>query len=82
MPKDTPLKLYPTACRFNYVMDAQLFVIIALFAAALFYLGRRLWLAFAAKGQAGCAKGCGGACGAALDVDALQRTIEARSAAR
>jgi uncharacterized membrane protein len=60
-------------------MDAQLLIIIALFAAALFYLGRRLCLAFAAKGEAGCAKGCGGACGAALDVDALQRTIEARS---
>ena len=63
-------------------MDAQLLIIIALFAAALFYLGRRVWLVFAAKGQAGCAKGCGGACGAALDVDALQRTIEARTASR
>lgn len=62
-------------------MDAQLLIIIALFAAALFYLGRRLWLAFAAK-EAGCAKGCGGACGAALDVEALQRTIEARTAGR
>jgi hypothetical protein len=61
-------------------MDAQLLIIIALFAAALFYLGRRVWLVFAAKDQAGCAKGCGGACGAALDVDALQRTIEARTA--
>jgi len=63
-------------------MDAQLLIIIALFSAALFYLGRRVWLVFAAKGQAGCAKGCGGACGAALDVDALQRTIEARTAGR
>ncbi|QKG57885.1 FeoB-associated Cys-rich membrane protein [Hymenobacter sp. BRD128] len=63
-------------------MDVQLLIILALFAAALFYMGRRLWLAFAAKGQAGCAKGCGGACGAALDVEALQRTIEARSVAR
>ena len=61
-------------------MDVQLLIIITLFAGALFYLGRRLWLAFAAKGQAGCAKGCGGACGAALDVEALQRTIEARGA--
>ncbi len=62
-------------------MDAQLLIIIALFAAAVFYLGRRVWQTFAAKGQAGCAKGCGGACGAALDVDALQRTIEARATA-
>ena len=63
-------------------MDAQLLIIIALFAAALFYLGRRVWQTFAAKGQAGCAKGCGGACGATLDVDALQRTIEARATTR
>ncbi|MBJ6143145.1 FeoB-associated Cys-rich membrane protein [Hymenobacter sp. BT559] len=60
-------------------MDIQLLIILALCAAAAFYLGRRVWLTFAAKGQAGCAKGCGGACGAALDVDALQRTIEARA---
>lgn len=63
-------------------MDIQLLIILALFAAALFSLGRRVWLQFAAKGQAGCAKGCGGACGAAIDVDALQRTIEARTAGR
>jgi len=61
-------------------MDAQLLIILALFATALLYLVRRLWQTFAAKGQAGCAKGCGGACGAAIDVDALQRTIEARAA--
>jgi hypothetical protein len=61
-------------------MDIQLLIILVLCAAASFYLGRRVWLTFAAKGQAGCAKGCGGACGAALDVDALQRTIEARAA--
>lgn len=63
-------------------MDIQLLIILALCAAAGFYLGRRVWLTFAAKGQAGCAKGCGGACGAALDVEALQRTIEARAARR
>jgi hypothetical protein len=63
-------------------MDTQSLIIIALFVAAFFYLGRRVWLTFAARGQAGCAKGCGGACGAALDVDALQRTIEARAASR
>ena len=60
-------------------MDVQLLIIIALCAAAAFYLGRRVWRQFSAK-EAGCAKGCGGACGAALDVDALQRTIEARAA--
>ncbi|WP_382314884.1 FeoB-associated Cys-rich membrane protein [Hymenobacter bucti] len=59
----------------------QLLIIMALCAAAAFYLGRRVWLTFATK-EAGCAKGCGGACGAALDVDALQRTIEARTAGR
>ena len=63
-------------------MDIQLLIIIALCAAALVYLGRRVWQQFAARGQAGCAKGCGGACGAAFDVEALQRTIEARSAGR
>ena len=63
-------------------MDVQLLIIIVLCAAAAFYLGRRVWQQFAAKGQGGCAKGCGGACGAALDVEALQRTIEARQAGR
>ena len=61
-------------------MDIQLLIIIALCAVAAFYLGRRVWQQFASKNEAGCAKGCGGACGAALDVDALQRTIEARRA--
>ena len=63
-------------------MDIQLLIILVLCAAAAFYLGWRVWLTFAAKGEAGCAKGCGGACGAALDVDALQRTIEAQAARR
>ena len=49
-----------------------------LFATALFFIGRRFWRAFFAKSQAGCAQGCG-ACGT-LDVDRLQRTIEARAA--
>jgi hypothetical protein len=61
-------------------MDIQLLIIFALCAAAAIYLGRRVWQQFAAKSQAGCAKGCGGACGAALDMEALQRTIEAREA--
>ena len=60
-------------------LDIQLLIIICLSAAALFFLGRRVWNTFADKGKAGCAKGCGGACGAALDVDRLQRTIEARA---
>jgi hypothetical protein len=75
-------KLFSISHGFAVIMDAQLLIIIALFAAAFFYLVRRVWLTFAAKGQAGCAKGCGGACGAAIDVDALQRTIEARAAGR
>lgn len=61
-------------------MDIQLLIIIALCIAAACYLGRRVWQQFSVKNQAGCAKGCGGACGAALDVDRLQRTIEARQA--
>ncbi len=76
----TGRKLSARARSFLCVMEIQLLIILALCAAAAFYLGRRVWLAFAAKGQAGCAKGCGGACGAAFDVDALQRTIEARTA--
>ena len=63
-------------------MDAQLLLVIALFLAALAYLSRRLWQTFFSKEPVGCAKGCGGACGAALDVDALQRTIEARAVTR
>ncbi len=58
---------------------AQYFIIAALFAAALFYVGRIFYRAFVLKSEAGCAKGCGGACGAALDVDRLQRTIETRT---
>lgn len=63
-------------------MDIQLLIILALCAAAALYLGRRVWQQFASKGQAGCAKGCGGACGASLDVEAMQRTIEARQGGR
>lgn len=75
-------KLSGASHSFTLIMDVQLLVIVVLFAAALCYLGRRVWQQFAAKGQAGCAKGCGGACGAAIDVDRLQRTIEARAAGR
>ena len=57
-------------------MMLQSILVAVLLAAALFFLGRRAWQAFFAKSAAGCAKGCG-ACGT-LDVDALQRTIEAR----
>jgi hypothetical protein len=56
----------------------QYLIIGLLVAAALFFMGRRVWQAFFAKGASACAKGCGGAC-STLDVDQLQRTIEARA---
>lgn len=62
-------------------VEVQYFIIAALFAAAVFYVGRIFYRAFFTKSAAGCAKGCGGACGAAIDVDRLQRTIEAREKA-
>ena len=62
-------------------VEIQYFLIGALFVAAAFYVGRIFWRAFFSKTAAGCAKGCGGACGS-LDVDALQRTIEARGTAQ
>ncbi len=58
----------------------QYFLIVALFVAAAFYVGRIFWRAFFSKTAAGCAKGCGGACGQ-IDIDQLQRTIEARTKA-
>ena len=61
-------------------VEIQYFLISALFAAAAFYVGRIFYRAFFSKTAAGCAKGCGGACGQ-LDIDALQRTMEARAAA-
>ncbi|OGX89558.1 hypothetical protein BEN47_06655 [Hymenobacter lapidarius] len=62
-------------------VEIQYFLIGALFVAAAFYVGRIFWRAFFSKTAAGCAKGCGGACGS-LDVNQLQRTIEARSTTR
>ena len=62
-------------------VEVQYFIIFALFTAATLYVGRIFYRAFFSKSAAGCAKGCGGACGQ-LDVDQLQRTIEARIAAR
>ena len=59
-------------------VEIQYLLIAALFVAAAFYVGRIFWRAFFSKTAAGCAKGCGGACGS-LDVDQLQRTIEARN---
>ena len=59
-------------------VEIQYFLIAALFAAAAFYVGRIFWRAFFSKTAAGCAKGCGGACGS-LDIDQLHRTIEARN---
>ena len=58
----------------------QYLLIGALFVAAAFYVGRIFWRAFFSRTAAGCAKGCGGACGQ-LDVDRLQATIEARAGA-
>ena len=62
-------------------VEIQYFLIGALFVVAAFYVGRIFYRAFFSKSATGCAKGCGGACGQ-LDVDQLQRTIEARIAAR
>lgn len=62
-------------------IDIQYLLIGALFAAAAFYVGRIFYRAFFSKTAAGCAKGCGGACGQ-IDVEALQRTIERRAAAK
>lgn len=59
----------------------QYCLIALLFAGAAFYVGRIFYRAFFSKTAAGCAKGCGGACGQ-LDVDQLQRTIEALAAAK
>ena len=61
--------------------DIQYLLIGLLFVAAAWYVGRIFYRAFFSKTAAGCAKGCGGACGQ-LDVDQLQRTIEAREAVR
>ena len=61
-----------TSAQIQYLLIGLLFV------AAAVYVGRIFWRAFFSKTAAGCAKGCGGACGS-LDVEALQRTIEARA---
>jgi hypothetical protein len=60
-------------------VEIQYFLIAAAFIGAAFYVGRIFWRAFFSRTAAGCAKGCGGACGQ-LDVDRLQATIEARAA--
>lgn len=60
-------------------MIFQYLIIALLFLGAAFYVGRLFWRAFFDKSQSGCAKGCGGACGT-IDVDRLQRTIEAAAA--
>jgi hypothetical protein len=60
-------------------LEIQYLLIAALFAVAAVYVGRIFWRAFFSKTAAGCAKGCGSAC-SSLDVDSLQRTIEARAA--
>ncbi|QNH62345.1 FeoB-associated Cys-rich membrane protein [Hymenobacter sediminicola] len=60
-------------------MWLQTSIIVLLFVGAAFYVGRLFWRAFFDKTQAGCAKGCGGAC-STIDVDRLQRTIELAAA--
>ena len=60
-------------------VEVQYFLIGALFVVAAFYVGRIFYRAFFSRTAAGCAKGCGGACGQ-IDIDQLQRTIEAREA--
>jgi hypothetical protein len=62
-------------------MLVQHLIILALFAAAAFYIGRRLWQSFFAKSDGACPKGCGGACGT-INVDALARKIQAEQAQR
>ncbi len=62
-------------------VEMQYLLIGLLFVAAAFYVGRIFYRAFFSRTAAGCAKGCGGACGQ-IDVEQLQRTIEAREAAR
>ncbi|MBU6119709.1 hypothetical protein [Hymenobacter siberiensis] len=62
-------------------VEIQYLLIGVLFIAAAFYVGRIFYRAFFSKTAAGCAKGCGGACGQ-LDIDNLQRTIEARAATK
>ena len=62
-------------------VEIQYLLIGALFVAAAFYVGRIFYRAFFSKTAAGCAKGCGGACGQ-IDIEALQRTIESRAAAK
>ena len=62
-------------------VEIQYGLIGALFVAAAWYVGRIFYRAFFSKTAAGCAKGCGGACGQ-IDIDQLQRTIEAREAAK
>ncbi|ALD22181.1 hypothetical protein AM218_14390 [Hymenobacter sp. DG25A] len=66
------------------IMWIQYLIIALLFAGAAFYVGRIFWRAFFDKTAKGCAKGCGSAC-SVIDVDRLQKTIEAaasRQAAR
>lgn len=62
-------------------LEIQYLLIGALFVVAAFYVGRIFYRAFFSKTAAGCAKGCGGACGQ-IDIEALQRTIERRTAAK
>lgn len=74
---DDSRKLLPGPQRSKSAMLIQAILTAVLLLGAVFFLGRRAWRAFFSKEAAGCAKGCG-ACGG-IDVDRLQRTIEART---
>jgi hypothetical protein len=56
----------------------QELIILLVFLAAAFYMGRMVYRSFAAK--SGCAKGCG-SCGA-IDFKKIQRELEKKQAAR
>ena len=55
----------------------QELIILVIFLAAAFYMGRMLYRSFAAK--SGCAKGCG-SCGA-IDFKKIQQELEKKKAA-
>lgn len=56
----------------------QELIILLVFIAAAFYMGRLVYRSFAAK--SGCAKGCGSAC-SSIDFKKIQQDLEKRQAA-
>ena len=55
----------------------QELIILLVFLVAAFYIGRMLYLSFAAK--SGCAKGCGTAC-SSIDFNKIQKELEKKQA--